>query len=101
MKDSITLDQVKELYEFLQGNNPDSILMGKRNHPKMNYEKAYNVIWFLQEHLRVLPSSFEKCSICANLYDRASEGHYNDEKYPGKFYCTWCDHLAPEDSFED
>ena len=88
----ITKDQVVELFEFLQGNNPDNILMGKRNHPKMNREKAFKVIWFLQEHLRILPDTIEMCSVCKDLYDTWQEGFYDDKKY--KHYCNGCIDLA-------
>lgn len=99
--DNITIEQVNELYEFLQGVNPEQVCMGKYNHPKMSDKKAFNVIWFLQEHLRIIPSKFERCTTCGSLYNSEAEGHYNDEKYPGKFYCGGCDHLAPNDSFEE
>lgn len=82
------LDKVVEFYEFLQGNSPKCINDGK---PliKLSKNKAFNIIWYLQEHFSIIPDHIEKCSICGDLYGRCSAGYYSEKK--GKFYCGSCD----------
>lgn len=87
------LEWVDEFYQFLQGIIPESILLGKGHQPKLSPKKAMSIIWYLQEHFPILPSSIEKCDVCDSLYDSDSSGIYWESK--GKFYCGGCDHLVP------
>ena len=82
MKPDITLDQVDELNIFLQGKGlPDGIeLKPKKTIPKLTEDQAWSVIWFLQEHLRVLPDVYEKCDVCGDLYNSEEGGMYQEKK---------------------
>jgi len=82
--DKITLEQVIEFYEFLQGTVPKSIHMKKP--PKLSQKQAFNVIWYLQEHLRILPDRYERCVRCGNLYDADEEGGVRRNRC----YCGYC-----------
>lgn len=74
----ITLEDVIEFYDFLQGELPKGMTIPKAEIPKLNSKKAFNVIWYLQEHLRVLPDHYEQCDNCDSLFDDYSEGFYHD-----------------------
>jgi len=85
---------IKEFYEFLQGKKIDGIQTPSHCTPKLTEKKAYTVIWYLQEHLRILPSNIERCNNCGELFDSDGEGIYWETK--GNHYCGGCDHLVPE-----
>lgn len=68
----VTFEQTLELFEFLQGNAPDEILIV--DHPKLTKEVAFNVIWFLQEHMGIIPSNYEQCKKCKELFDDHHSG---------------------------
>jgi hypothetical protein len=74
MPDEITTEQVQELMDMLTGEGlPEGMIMS--NQPKLNTGSAFSIIWFLQEHLGVIPDNFEKCSVCNRIYDSYSEGY--------------------------
>lgn len=56
------------------------------NDLKLNRKKAFQVIYYLQEHLPVFPDQIEQCSNCGALYDSYCSGHYSE--LTGKFYCS-------------
>lgn len=88
--DKITIEQIDELYEFLQGKCPEGIHV--KHPPRLTQNKAFKIIWFLQEHLGVLPDNFERCCSCGDLYDVCREGGY----YRDRPYCDPCyDRIAP------
>ena len=76
-KDWTDKEWIEEFYQFLQGNNPDSI---KGNLLSLSPNDAFTVIWYLQEHFSVFPDNIEKCSKCDNLYDANEEGYYSETK---------------------
>lgn len=89
------LEWLEEFYEFLMGNKiPEGISITRGHIPKMTTKKAMTIIWYLQEHLSVLPDNIEKCSVCDSLYDTNATGIYWESK--GKHYCGGCDHLVPQ-----
>ena len=90
------LDKINEFYEFLQGNLPEGMHLGRGHGVKLSKNKAMSIIWYLQEHLSILPDNIEKCSICGDLYDTWSSRHYSEKQ--GKHYCGACDNLH---NFED
>jgi hypothetical protein len=89
------IEWVREFYEFLQGNVPEGIQLGKGGGPRLSKKKAFSVIWYLQEHFPLLPDQIEQCSVCGDLYNSYSEGYYSDVNEKG--YCSGCDHLAPKE----
>jgi hypothetical protein len=86
-----TLEQVDALYQFLTGRIPvgSGIEMGRGGQPKLTPRKAFAVIWFLQEHLHILPDCYEACTCCGNLFDSDCAGHLCEQT--GKSYCDNCD----------
>ena len=79
MSEEITQEQIVEFYDFLQGKVPEGMTVKKP--PKLSQEQAFTVIWFLQEHLCVLPDNFEQCSTCHVIYNSDFEGFYLDCGY--------------------
>ena len=72
--------------------------------PKLTEEKAFEVIWFLQEVTRIFPDYIEKCDDCGDLFDSNSEGTYIgdpeeafDVEDLGKHFCEDCKdrHVKP------
>lgn len=70
--ESISLEDVDKLYQFLQGKLPDDIIM--KCPPRLSERQAFRVIWFLQEEMGILPSNYERCKTCGILYDTYKEG---------------------------
>lgn len=93
-KEWTDLDWMKELNKFLQGECSDNIQLRRGHKPKLSVKKAFAIIWYLQEHMRILPDNIEKCDNCNDLFDHNSEGIYWESK--GKNFCGGCDHLVPE-----
>ena len=92
-KDWDDLEWIDEFYEFLQGNLPEGMTLGKGHNPKLSQKKAFSIIWYLQEHFPVLPDHIEQCSNCGKLFDDWRGGLYWQTK--GKHYCDGCSHLVP------
>jgi hypothetical protein len=89
------LEKVQELYRFLTGEEiPKAIHFIRGNVPKMSKNKAFSIIYYLQEHLPLLPDHIEKCSVCGDLFDDQETGIYWESK--GKHYCGSCDYLVPD-----
>lgn len=87
------LEWMDEFYKFLQGKVPEKISIGRGHQPKLSDKKANTIIWYLQEHMRILPDNIEKCDTCKELFDAHSEGIYWETK--GKHYCGGCSDLVP------
>lgn len=88
------LEWVEELYLYLQNKElrPEAGVIGKSG-IKLTEKKAFHIIWFLQEHLRVLPDHIERCNTCGSLFDSWESGLYWETK--GKHYCDSCSYLVP------
>jgi len=91
-KDWNDLEWIDEFYCYLQGEKIENVGNDKP-FIKLSQKKAFHIIWFLQEHLRILPDNIERCSICGELYDSNSSGLYWETK--GKFYCNSCSDQVP------
>lgn len=83
------LEWLNEFYEFLQGNVPEGMTLGRGHGVKLSKNKSFTIILYLQEHLSVFPDHIEKCSECGQLYDSYSTGFHSEKT--GKFYCSGCD----------
>ena len=88
------LEWLQEFFAFLQGDPPEEISIGWGKQPKLSKKKAFAIIWYLQERMRVLPENIEMCDNCGELYDAHSEGLYWESK--GKHYCGGCDSIVPQ-----
>lgn len=82
------LERIDEFYRFLQGNVPDGIRLKRGHKPKLSEKKAFAIIWYLQEHLPILPDMIERCDKCGELYDSYSSGYHSEKK--GKCFCDGC-----------
>lgn len=80
---------INEFYEFLQGNIPEEITLARGHNPNLSKNKAFAIIWYLQEHFPVLPDRIDKCDVCHELYDSWSSGHYSEKQQ--KCFCSYCD----------
>ena len=73
----LTLESVEELMEMLTGGDlPDGMTMNDQ--PKLSRDSAFSVVWYLQEHLRIIPDNYELCVVCGELYDSYRGGHTID-----------------------
>jgi len=81
-KDWNDVEWVDEFYKFMQGENPESIKCDKLD---LTSDKAFTIIWYLQEHFSIIPDNIEKCSECNDLYDSYSQGYYSEKE--GTHHC--------------
>jgi hypothetical protein len=86
------LQWINEFYEWLQGEKAEFVIEGFK--PKLTGKKAFEIIMYLQEVLPVFPDTIERCTSCGTLYDSGREGIHWETK--GKFYCSACSDLVPE-----
>lgn len=61
---------------------------------KLKPNKAFSIIYLLQEHIPVFPDHIEQCSVCKSLFDSYSAGWYSEKS--GKHFCDGCLDYAPE-----
>lgn len=78
------LEWTDKLYQFLT------------NEVKLSNKKAFSVVFFLQEHVPLLPDHIEKCDVCGTLFDTYASGHHSD--LTDKFYC--CESCEPPGLYE-
>ena len=96
-----TAGKVRVLYEFLQGEGlPKGVECPT---PKLSSKMAFNIIWFLQEVMGLLPDTIERCDGCGELYDSDEAGCQLDDQYtlngrplPKKYWGHWCDSCIPQ-----
>lgn len=94
-------DKFDVLYDYLRGVKlPDGVHCKM---PKLSANKAFGVIWFLQEIMHCLPDNIEQCKVCKELFDTDSSGYCLDDQYevngkalPKKYWGHFCgDYCAP------
>ncbi len=93
-RDWSALQWIEEFYIFLQGEMPETIHMPRGHVPKMSQKKAMAIIWYLQEHMPVIPDTIERCDCCGELFDSYNSGLYWESK--GKNFCDGCSYLVPQ-----
>ena len=75
-------DKIDILYKYLMGIElPEGV---RCKMPKLSADKAFTVIWFLQEIMHCLPDNIEQCDGCKQLFDTDSEGIYIDDQWKYK-----------------
>ncbi len=87
-KEGLTLEQVTELYEALQGKLPKGVRMQDDHTSRLTEEQAFSVIWLLQEHYGIIPDVYERCAKCGIIYDSWQGGGH--VKTDGNNYCYNC-----------
>ncbi len=71
------IEEFEELMDMLMGKDlPDEITM--QHQPQLSPKEAFSVIWFLQEHMNILPDNVEQCGICDGLFDSHCGGFIVD-----------------------
>ena len=70
--DEIPIEDVEKFYEFLQGEVPEGYNI--KHPPRLSPQKAFLVIYYLQEEMGIIPDRYERCITCNNLYDSHCEG---------------------------
>jgi len=104
-EDEVTIDQVQELYEFLQGKRKQTVTSGGGKitwdaMPMLSKQVAFNIIYYLQEVLQIIPDNYEQCHIsdCGELFDSDNSGC-------SAMYCDVCgcqhDYYSYENGCED
>jgi hypothetical protein len=85
--DGNMFDDIQEFYDYLQGK---SIPHGFENliTQKLTPDEAWEIIYVLQEGMRIIPDHFEKCDICGDLYDTDNSGRYSELEE--KNFCDGC-----------
>ena len=87
-KNNDDLQWVNEFYDFLRGQYPENIQFSKGSGIKLSSNKAFSIIYYLQEHFPLLPDYIEQCSQCKLLYNQNSSGYHSE--LTQKFYCDAC-----------
>lgn len=84
MDKKTTLYDVERLMRMLTGGElPRGMRL--REQPQLSRRAAFSVVWYLQEHMRILPE-YEMCDTCGILYDAES--------------CAW-GYVDPDDEWGD
>jgi len=75
----VTLEQAQLLMDMLTG-EPIEERTGIRlaHQPQLTPQAAFSVIYYLQEHLRLIPDSYEQCIQCGKLHDTSCGGYTVD-----------------------
>jgi hypothetical protein len=68
----ITIEEVEKFYSFLQGELPEELYI-KRYH-KLSERQAFQIIYYLQETMHIIPDNFERCITCGCIFDSDNEG---------------------------
>lgn len=84
---NVTLEHIETLYKFLQGELPEGVHI--KPSPKLSQRRAFNVIYFLQEYLGIIPDNFDRCCKCGDIYNSQESGTYYR-------YRNYCDHCRPD-----
>jgi hypothetical protein len=82
--EEVKFKQVEKFYKYLQGEIPEGFVGVKS--PKLSSRMAFHVIYVLQEELRVIPDTIERCTRCGDLYDTWKGGDYIGDG----FFCDCC-----------
>jgi len=91
------LDIINQVWDFLCGNERTENKLS----PNLTEEKAWNIIYYLQEYVPIFPDTIERCNDCGNLFDAEAEGGVSDDDE--RIYCESCigDHIIIDDNNEE
>lgn len=71
------IEQFEEFMDMLTGKGlPEGMTM--QHQPQLSCRQAFSVIWFLQEHMDILPDNIEQCRVCEELFNCHCEGFIVD-----------------------
>ena len=80
-----TLEDVRELHEFLQGNVPEGFNL--RKPPNLDAHTAFSIIYVLQEKFKAITDEFDFCEKCETIFYNDDGWHFDD---PGINLCDHC-----------
>jgi len=99
--EDISIDEVAEFYDWLQGEScPENLHFEHKLN--LTGEEAFDVIYFLQEQMRIIPHNYERCRECGRLFDTYKDGINISEETSEEedlteelygFYCDYCSSL--------
>lgn len=103
--EEITEEKIQEMMDYMtDGPVPESILCQPLG---LSASQAFQIIWYLQEHLRIIPDHLEKCDGCDVIFDANLSGYYLDDDYeldgktlPEEYHGHWCDSCVPAVDFK-
>lgn len=84
------LKQTEQLYEFLQGHDPEGFKIARHLMPKLTADQAWTVIWYLGNQYWQVTDHVERCGVCGNLYNSWNSGDCLDYGRAPHFFCDSC-----------
>jgi predicted house-cleaning noncanonical NTP pyrophosphatase (MazG superfamily) len=92
----ISIDRIAHFVDFLMGENiPENYKISPTHVPELTTYQAWEVVKYLQDVLKVLPTDYEMCCICGGIMDKC-HGKYGDfllsKKDRDNFKCHDCRH---------
>lgn len=84
------LDQVEELFDFLQGTVPAGYSLRDDAVPHLTADQAWTAVWYLQNLYWQVPDHIERCNVCGRLFDSHSEGDCLDYGEKPYLFCDEC-----------
>mgnify|MGYP001483819723 CR=1 FL=1 len=97
------LDIANKIFDFLRGfpyqDKKDSEL--PLFSPNLSTDQAWDIIYFLQTSVHILPDTIERCDDCGKLFDSEAEGGVSDDGE--HIYCETCinNHVTIDDNGEE
>lgn len=80
----------------------------RRRLKKLKPDHAFEIIYYLQEVLGLLPDTFEMCRGCGFLFDTDVEGTsidgsdtVNGKPAPKRLHGHWCDNCIPDETLNE
>lgn len=89
------LDQMQELFEFLQGRVPEGYKIRRGHMPKLSPEQAWTVCWYLGNLYWQPKDTIERCCVCGDLYHSEVEGACLDFGKAPYHFCESCMESEP------
>lgn len=87
----MTIDQVKELRQFLMGDIPDGFIIPEDAIPKLTPSQAWTVIWHLGNLYMGVGDNVSRCDVCGDLFDSESDGSILDFGDSPYSFCGGCE----------
>lgn len=84
------LENTQELFDFLQGKQPDGFKFSKSRMPRLTPDQAWAVILYLGNACWQVTDRVERCDVCGSLYHTWQEGHCLDYGRAPYHFCDSC-----------
>jgi hypothetical protein len=90
MSEPTELEKTEELFNFLQGETPESCKIDEAHVPNLTPEQAWTVIWYLGNKYWQVKDYIERCGVCGDLYNSEESGDCLDYGSAPYFFCGGC-----------